>query len=137
MVGVKQNNNSEQVQVCLHMGERSCSGETPSCIQTPLSSDIIVNSLHNTVKDKKNKTTNVPSNCCTAIMMPLTGGKSNSQQFDLFHHQYLDNALSYHNKSEVQRRELTVTKCKGDDAACDRYNIYNSKSNNVSYFKSS
>ena len=33
-------------------------------------------------RDKKNKTTNVPSNCSTAILMPLNGVRRNSQKRD-------------------------------------------------------
>ena len=121
MVTIKQNNNSEQVQVCLHMDERTCVKEEPPVMKKSLSNHVIVNALTKTIKDKKNKTTNVPSNCCTAIMMPLTGTRSNSRQFDLFHHQYSDNELSHDDMGGVCRREMTMIKCNGDEA-CDRYN---------------
>ena len=96
-------------------------GEKDSTFHRSCSNDIIVNAVDRTVNDKKNQTTNVPSNYCTAIMMPLNGTPSNLQQFKLFHDKRSEKDVYTDNGNE--QRAIAMIQ-QNDKEARDRYIIH-------------
>ena len=75
----------KQVEVCLHTeieDIKTENGDIKSCVNDSSCDNVQDYSNTKVLKDKKHKTTNVPSNCSTAILMPLNGVKRISKQKD-------------------------------------------------------
>ena len=113
----KSEDKSKQVEVCLHPeienikaknGDiKTCANDSP-CVKVEDDSSIKV------LKDKKHKTTNVPSNCSTAILMPLNGVKRISKQKDVIDMKSIDTI-----KDNVEAPAITI-KTISWEKNCDR-----------------
>ena len=81
----KPEDKSKQIEVCLHTeieDMKTENGDIKSCANDSSGDNAQDFSNTKVLKDKKHKTTNVPSNCSTAILMPLNGVKRISKQKD-------------------------------------------------------
>ena len=76
------NDTSKQIEVCLHTEKTTITKETSTPVPSTLSSQILSSTVTCVGKDKQNKTTNIPSNCSTAIMIPVSGAKINCDCFE-------------------------------------------------------
>ena len=80
---INHDDSAKQVEVYLHTEVEnpiSENGDVTEFETKSFSNGVIDDTEVKAKRDKKNKTTNVPSNCSTAILMPLNGVKRNSQK---------------------------------------------------------
>ena len=120
---MKQNDISKQVEVCLHTEDANSMKENPTSLPRSLSNQINANSFNKVVKDKKNKTTNVPSNCSTAIMMPLNGARPSSQQCDCLEKASNINASGHDKKNVMKHGSSNTSTMLNNGNSCEMYDI--------------
>ena len=111
---VEPEENSKQVEVFLHTEvekAKAKNGDIKTCIDDASSNNCIDDANTKVLKDKKHKTTNVPSNCSTAILMPLNGVKKNSQQRDSIQKSSIDmkefDTINADNEASTTRSEAS------------------------------
>ena len=113
----KAEDKSKQVEVCLHPEVKNINtqnGDIKSCANDSPSVNAIDDSNTKVLKDKKHKTTNVPSNCSTAILMPLNGVKRISKQKGVIDMKSIDTI-----KDNVEAPAITI-KAISLEKNCDR-----------------
>jgi hypothetical protein len=99
--------------------------ENPTSIPRSLSNQFNANSFNKVVKDKKNKTTNVPSNCSTAIMMPLNGTRPSCQPCDCLEKTSNRNESVHDKKNAIKQSNLNTSTMLINGNFCERYsNLY-------------
>ena len=121
----RQNDHSKIVEVFLHTEEnQKLAGKNTTSVPRSRSTQFLTSTLSKVARDKKNKTTNVPSNCSTAIMMPLNSLKTNSQQCELFGVASLEKNVLHDNRSTEIRLHNTDTIVVNNRKDCDGYDTY-------------